>query len=203
MDPTIVISVIVASITIVIGVFTTTYSKYSENKQSINSHFRDERVALLTSFMELFDGLFHGFYKGPKKQNRKSASKQDKPRDDDILRTLIETRRGLVHWCSGKSINKFDEFTDVMTNSAAQVKFSKPETPFRELAATCELYGELIYELRKDLGLSNRKISKKIFGYKTMNIKHYKPVLKAYKKNPDITIGEVTAIQNALDNDTS
>ena len=163
---------IVAAVTTVLGAtLTVTMGKYLERKHAVEAAFRERKV-------EIYDGFLAEFFK--------LFGQDGQPDDSGLVDFLQEWRRKLVVWGGARVL-----LTYIKWQSHLLSKGNEPD------AETMFLMGDFLLAMREDLGLSNKRMDRRVFAH--LILRNPDLFLELSKNNPKITIAEIARIEENFD----
>lgn len=163
---------VVAAVTTVLGAtLTVTVGKYLERKHAVEAAFRERKV-------EIYDGFLVEFFK--------LIGQDGQPDDSGLVDFLQAWRRKLVVWGGAGVLLSYKNWQSHL--------LSKGDEPDAE---SMFLMGDFLLAIRKDLGLSNKGMDRRVFAH--LILRNPNLFLELSKNNPKITIAEIARIEESLD----
>ncbi|HCE3021268.1 TPA: hypothetical protein NGR42_004771 [Vibrio parahaemolyticus] len=132
-------SLVAASATVLVSVFTVVFSKRQEGKLEVNNQLREKKIPIYEGIIE-FIFLITFADKLGKKQ----------PSEKEMIQFFTDTTRDLVIWGSKEMVDAFGDFRDRITNIPT-------ENDTEHLMATVE---DLLLAVRKDLGHTHKNFKR-------------------------------------------
>ena len=164
------IAVVGASITAITAIFV----KKVEKKNEVEAQFREHKVELFNSFLQ----EFHLLSRAPEDE-RKSP--------EELTQYLRDFQIKLIFWGGPEVLISF---------LALRRGIGETKT-LGDLGMMLQALGDMILAMRKDLGLSNRKIDKRSFAAHLI-LRHPDVFLAHLDANPDMTNDEYAEIEAQL-----
>jgi len=165
------VALIAAAATVFVSTLTVVLGRYFERKRELDALYRDKKAEIYDEFLKRFFDLFHG-------------TTVTTSESDDMVPFLREFTRKLLLWSGPGPIVAFVKWKENLTGGVPN-------------AQTIFLMEEFLLALRRDLRYSNRGIPRGFFAQLFM--KEGALFLAAAKRNPRITLGEIAALQSALE----
>ena len=165
-DPSIAAAAITASSTIIVSTLTVTIGRYFEKKKELEALHREQKIPIYGKFL---DGLFSVFYN------------QKKGKNLDIVKFLQEWQQKIVLWGGPKVVNSYLAWKDELSEHEPNVETMKSTE-------------ELILAIREELGHENHDLVKELFP--RFILREYKTYSKLTKKNPNLTLAELSEHEN-------
>lgn len=128
MDGTVVAAIITSGFVVTSAI----WAKYLERRHSVESQFRRSKVKLFNDFMESLEAL---------------SREGEEIEQDKLLNKIREWKRRTLFWCGPKVMHGFLSLGEL-----------EHDQTVGGMAQSIEIIGNLILEMRKDVGLSNRGI---------------------------------------------
>lgn len=171
LDKSLAAPLITASSTVIIATITVVLGKYFERIKEIESHHRSKKVEIYDEFLV---ATFNTFF--------------EKDPNLDLVDFLQNWQRKIILWASPTVLQAFIDWKSHMTRHQPNAK-------------TFFLMEDLFKAMRKDIGLSNKKLSKGTFSY--FILREAELFLNEAKKNPNITLDEMSVIENEINKASS
>ncbi|MPQ75883.1 hypothetical protein [Hydrogenovibrio sp. JE_KL2] len=162
------VGMLTASSTIIVATITLVLGRYFERVKETEAHLRAQKIEMYDAFLKELFSMMHG---------------EDGSEDKDLVPFLQEWQRKLVVWGGPGVLKSFIEWKEFMA-------FSEP------CAKTVFLMGDFFKEMRKDIGLSNKGLDSGLFSH--LILRHASLFLAEAKKNPKITLAELSRIEEEL-----
>lgn len=163
-DPNLAVGLVTAASTIVVATVTVVIGKYFERKRSVDAHFREAKVEIYDEFLREFFKIFH--------------SGGEESETSELTEFLREWQRKMVLYGGGQVLSSYLKWKTHLSKG-------NPD------ANTFFIMGEFFLAMRKDIGLSNRGISKTTFVH--LILRHPELFLQMAKENPYVTLAELAA----------
>ena len=142
-------AVVAGSVTIIVGIGTVFIGRYYEKKRQIELEHREKKVEIYESFMAVW---FERILKGKKEATSTTKVVATDQQNDDLENFLRDFTRNAILWSSHGVIKKYAVFRDSTLNAKQASVESLYETLFQ--------FEDVLFEIRKDLGNSNRGLKK-------------------------------------------
>ncbi len=168
-DTNLAVGLVTAASTIVVATVTVTIGKYFERKRSVDAHFRDAKVQIYDEFLKEFFRIFHG-----------DGEESD---TSELTKFLKEWQRKMVLYGGGQVLATYLKWKSHLSKGSPD-------------ANTFFLMGDFFLAMRKDMGLSNKGISRKTFAH--LILRHPQLFLEMAKENPNVTLAELAAKEKEL-----
>lgn len=167
-DTNLVIALITAASTIFVSTVTVMIGRYYERKKEIEAHFRSVKLAMYEEFMEHFFKLF---------------SVDENEEKVDLTSFLRQWQRKIALKAGPNVLNKYFSWKTALR---------KDPTSSRSILAMDEFFRAL----RADVGQSSRGLEKGAFVH--LIIKNPDLFLDAMKTNPNVTLGQLSELEEKL-----
>ena len=164
------IAVAGASMTAITAIF----AKKVEKKHEVEAQFRERKVELFNSLLKEFSLL-------------SNAPEEERKSQDELTQYLRDWQRKLIFWGG----------PEVLVSFLALRKELGESKTIGELGVMLQVFGDLILAMRKDLGLSNRKIDKRSFAAHLI-LRHADVFLAYLETNPEMTNEDYAEIEKQL-----
>ena len=138
-NPAVVAPIITICGTIIISVITVLLAKHLEKKEDVRKDHRDKKIIIYEEFIEFAFKLFFAVKIGI-----------DPPTEKETLIYFNKFMRSLISWGGDAVLKAFAEFRQIRVQENS-VNFD-PKVLF--------VFENIIYEMRKDLGHSNKGLGK-------------------------------------------
>jgi hypothetical protein len=173
LDPKISVAILTAATTVMVATITVVLGKYYERKKDIEAHYRAKKTEIYDEFLSEFFKLFNS----DEHSNNDDSSK--------LVTFLRDWQRKIILWGGQDVLIKYIEWMNHLKKGNPDVK-------------TMFLMEEFFLEIRKDLGHRNNKLVKGTF----INLIMQNPELfmAMAKENPNITLTELTEVEQTLQN---
>jgi hypothetical protein len=173
LDPKISVAILTAATTVMVATITVVLGKYYERKKDIEAHYRAKKTEIYDEFLSEFFKLFNS----DEHSNNDDSSK--------LVTFLRDWQRKIILWGGQDVLIKYIEWMNHLKKGNPNVK-------------TMFLMEEFFLEIRKDLGHRNNKLVKGTF----INLIMQNPELfmAMAKENPNITLTELTEVEQTLQN---
>jgi len=142
--------------------------KYIERKKEVESHFREKKSQMYEEFLGVLVNQFSG------------KSKTEKNEEIDLVPILRDWHKKIVVWGGADVVHKYIKWK-------LHLGSNEPD------AESMFMMGDLFLAIRKDLGLSNKNISRKTFAH--LMLTNSTLFLTLADQNPDITLAELGRIE--------
>lgn len=176
LNPTLGVSLITASTTVIVSTFTVMAGRYFERKKEREALYRDRKTAIYDEFLVV---LFRLLLEAKEEER---ASQEANP---DVVKFLREHHRKLILWTGPKGLKAYSEWYRLLqtraTSAQAILKMEK-----------------FFLALRTDLGHSNRGL--KDGDVLRLLLNDTDILLQAAEANPNVTLEEVAALKELLAN---
>jgi hypothetical protein len=165
--PEIAVGLVTASATILAATATIVIGRMYDRRREIESHFRARKVEIYDEFQKELSRVFHS-------KTSETVSLTDFLRD---------WQRKMIVWGGSSVLLRYITWMKYLQRMPANAEgFFK--------------MGDLFLEMRKDVGLSNRGISRHTFAH-TM-LRNSDLLLAMAKENPNVTLAEVIEMEKKL-----
>jgi hypothetical protein len=145
-DPRLGAGLVAASATVLVSLISVLISKHLERKAAILAHLRDKKIPTYEKIINFIFSLTFA---------EKLGKKQ--PTEKEMIKFMAEITQELVIWGSDEMLEAFYRFRMTSIENAD----GKDESPYKVLY----MVEDLLLAIRKDLGHSNKNISRgKILG---------------------------------------
>jgi hypothetical protein len=162
------VGIVTAVTTVLVATLTVVLGRYFERQKEVESHYREKKTAIYDSFLVEYYKLFDD---------------PEKSESGDLVKFLRDWRRQLVLWGGADVLMAFIRWKDHLAKGTPD-------------ARSLFLTEDLFKAIRNDLGLSNKGISKGAFI--KLQLKSADLLLALAKKNPNVTLAELGAIEKKL-----
>ena len=170
--------VMAALITGVLIAFGAIFVKHIEHRHSVEAQFRNDKVAM-------YNELFGWFMKLTESEERS---------EQELAEALREWKRKILFWGGPKVIRHFISLSQIP---------SEIQT-IKDLATSTQVLGNLLLAMRKDVGLSNRRIISTERGIDRATAFGARYILRndalffeCLRKNPNMTTQEFSALEKS------
>lgn len=145
LDPKLAAGLITASSTIVVATLTLVIGRYFERVKEAESHLREKKIEIYDEFLREFFKLFNS-------TRDEGDSIKEEVNPEELVRFLQEWQRKLIVWGGAPVLKSFIEWKNFMSSN-------------EPCAKTVYLMDEFFRTMRKDIGLSNRRLDKGFFAH--------------------------------------
>lgn len=170
LDPNVSLALLTASTTVLVATLTVVLGKYYERKKDIEAHYRQKKTEIYDEFLCEFFKIFYSEEKGDDE-------------NPELVKFLREWQRKMIIWGGQDVLMKYISWM-------ANLRKRNPDT------RTMFMMEEFFLEIRKDLGHKNYKLAKGTFI--RLILKNPDLFLSMAKKNPNLTLAEISEAENAL-----
>ena len=154
--------------------------KHIEHRHGVDAQFREHKVELFNEFVAMF--------------NEVSSGGGVEARD--LAPLLVEWKRKLLFWGGPKAFRGFLALGDVEANPATVGGVGK----------SMEVIGNLLLAMRRDVGLSNRGIVRRVSGVSRGTVfgaryimRRAELFLRCLRSTPDMALSELVTLEKELD----
>ena len=169
LDTKISVALLTAATTVIVSTLTVVLGKYYERKKDIEAHYREKKTEIYDEFLKEFFDLFH--------------NEQSEQKEQDMVAFLRDWQRKMILWGGQDVLAKYVSWM-------GKLKQGEPD------AQTMFMTEEFFLEIRKDLGHKNNKLAKGTFIH--LILQNPELFLSMAKENPNITLAELSEIENKL-----
>jgi hypothetical protein len=162
------VGLLTAASTVLVATATVVLGRTYDRQREIESHFRARKLEIYDEFLKELFRVFH-------------AAAKEQP---DLVEFLRDWQRKIVVWGGPAVLLRYIEWMrHLRTKPASAESFFK--------------MGDMILEMRKDLGQSNKGLSRQTFVHTLL--KHPDLLLAAASQNPDVSLTDLVELEKKLD----
>ena len=154
--------------------------KHVEHRHSVEAQFRSDKVELFNSFVETLNQL----------------SGEDGIGAEDLAESLKEWKRRLLFWGSPKTLRIFLSLGEL----GARID------TVEGMAKSLKIVGALLLAMRKDIGVSNKGVTRHVSGVDRSTVFAARYILRDsemflhhLRKNPTMSMEDFTRIERQID----
>lgn len=162
-------ALVAGMVTVLVATLTIVVGKYFERKKELDALYRDKKTEIYDDFLKRFFQIFH-------------SPGSDK--SEDLVAYLRDFSRKTLLWSGPEVVENFLAWKAYAASGKVDARM-------------IFIIEDFILSIRRDLRHSNRGIRKGIFA--RMLLRNGEIFLQMAEKNPDISLGELAAIEKALE----
>ena len=167
LPPELAVGLITAASTVLVATGTVVIGRTYERQREIESHFRARKVEIYDEFLRELFKVFHS-----------SGSETS-----DLTTFLREWQRKMIVWGGSAVFLRYITWMKHLQSSEPNA-----ESFFK--------MGDLFLEMRRDLGLSNKDISRQTFAHTIL--RNSELFLTLAKANPSVTLAHLSEIEKSI-----
>ena len=178
-DSKLALGMVTAFTTVVVATLTLTLGKYFERRREIDTHFREKKTEMYDEFLKELYKVFHSAGEDSAGDDLDEAAESE-----ELVDFLRLWQQELLLRGGAGVVSTYLKWMAHLTNG---------EEPNAE---SMLLTGDFILALRKDLGLRNSGIDRRIFAQITL--KNPKLFLQMASSNPSVTLSEIDTVEKTI-----